>query len=174
LADLRSWLESTDLSTLVPSLKTPEAVMAVLMSSPAALSSLCANAAPALWGHQPGSDDWGLTELACHLRDTEREIHQMQLKLLREQTEPFIPRPDTSVWASQRNYMNENGPAALEQFTQARAQTIAALRDCSASDWNRKARHAIFGPTNVLEVVSFMADHDRMHIQQAWKTVHAD
>jgi hypothetical protein len=35
----------------------------------------------------------------------------------------------------------------------------------------RKARHAIFGPTDVTEIISFVADHDRMHIQQAWKTL---
>jgi hypothetical protein len=37
--------------------------------------------------------------------------------------------------------------------------------------WERKARHAIFGPTNFLEIISFIADHDRMHIQQAWRTL---
>jgi hypothetical protein len=37
--------------------------------------------------------------------------------------------------------------------------------------WSRKARHAIFGPTNFLEVLSFVTDHDRLHVQQAWKTL---
>lgn len=148
--------------------------MAVLLGSPASLSGLCAGVDPSLWLHRPDSEEWGLTELACHLRDTEREIHQMQIKLLKDQAEPFIPRPDTSVWASQRNYMHENGQAALEEFTQARIRTIQALKEVPAPDWNRKARHAIFGPTNFLEVVSFMADHDRMHIQQAWKIIHPD
>jgi hypothetical protein len=36
---------------------------------------------------------------------------------------------------------------------------------------SRRARHAIFGPTNFLEVVGFMADHDQMHVQQTWKTL---
>jgi len=147
--------------------------MALLLSSPASLSSLCADVDQSLWLHRTASDDWGLTEIACHLRDTEREIHQMQIKLLKGQSEPFIPRPDTSVWASQRNYMDENGPAALNEFVQTRMKTIAALKSVPASAWVRKARHAIFGPTNFLEVVGFMADHDRMHIQQAWRAIHA-
>ncbi|MEW6403286.1 MAG: DinB family protein [Chloroflexota bacterium] len=172
LEHLPSWLESTDLSTLEPSLKSRESVMAILQASPASLSSLCADVDSSLWQHRPGSDDWGLTELACHLRDTEREIHHMQIKLLTQQAEPFIPRPDTSVWASRRNYQNENGRVALEEFTQARVKTIAFLKDVPVDDWNHRARHAIFGPTNFLEVVGFMADHDRMHIQQAWRTIH--
>jgi hypothetical protein len=35
----------------------------------------------------------------------------------------------------------------------------------------RKARHAIFGPTNFIEVMSFATDHDRAHVQQVWKTL---
>ncbi|MDD2922304.1 MAG: DinB family protein, partial [Anaerolineales bacterium] len=85
-----------------------------------------------------------------------------------EQNEPFIPRPDTSVWASQRDYLREDGAAALREFNAARRETLAMLENISADDWKRKARHAIFGPTNFLEVMGFIADHDRMHIRQAW------
>jgi hypothetical protein len=37
--------------------------------------------------------------------------------------------------------------------------------------WGRIARHAIFGPTDFLEIISFVADHDRLHLQQAWKNL---
>lgn len=43
------------------------------------------------------------------------------------------------------------------------------LKNMPGAGWERRARHAIFGPTNYREVAGFMADHDRMHIQQAWK-----
>jgi hypothetical protein len=173
LAELRRWLESTDISRLIPSFKSVESVIAVLSASPAALQVLSAGLDSALWAHEPAPNDWALIEVICHLRDTEREIHQMQIKLFKDQSEPFIPRPDTAVWASQRNYLNENGPAALGEFTQARVETLAMLRDAAQEDWARKARHAIFGPTDFLEVVRFMADHDRMHIQQAWKVINS-
>jgi hypothetical protein len=45
------------------------------------------------------------------------------------------------------------------------------LKEQKQEMWSRRARHAIFGPTNFLEVVGFIADHDRLHIQQAWKTM---
>ncbi len=171
LADLRPWLESTGLSALVPSFRSVESVMGILSASPASLAGLCSDLESSAWSREPAPDDWALTEVICHLRDTEREIHHMQIKLLKEQAESFIPRPDTSVWASQRNYLNENGASALKEFTSARMETMAMLKDMSAEDWSRKARHAIFGPTDFLEVASFMADHDRMHIQQAWKVI---
>jgi hypothetical protein len=112
-----------------------------------------------------------MTELACHLRDAEREIHQMQIRLFEEQADPFIPRPDAGVWARQREYRAENGLMALREFTAARLDTLALLHGLPAEDWSRGARHAIFGPTNFLEVVGFMVEHDRLHIQQAWKAL---
>jgi hypothetical protein len=45
------------------------------------------------------------------------------------------------------------------------------LKEITPKDWERKARHAIFGPTNFLEVVGFIAEHDRLHIQQAWSAL---
>jgi hypothetical protein len=45
------------------------------------------------------------------------------------------------------------------------------LKNLQPETWSRRARHAIFGPTNFLEVTGFLTDHDRMHIQQAWDTL---
>jgi len=172
LTDLRRWLAAADLDRLVPLFKMPDAILAILLASPAALAGLAAGIGAADWSHQPALDEWALIEVVCHLRDTEREIHPMQIRLFDEQPEPFIPRPDTTVWASQRNYLNENGPAALIEFMRARLETLSMLKNITEAGWARRARHAIFGPTDFLEVAGFMADHDRMHIQQAWKILH--
>ncbi|MEP0805561.1 MAG: DinB family protein [Chloroflexota bacterium] len=171
LADLRPWLESTDLSTLEPSFKSREAVLAILQSTPAVLRTLTCSLSAEQWRTELSRDDWALNEIICHLRDTEREIHQLQLKLLLEREDAFIPRPDTAVWASERDYLHVDGAAALREFVSARIQTIEMLKNAGDEIWARRARHAIFGPTNFLEVCGFMADHDRMHIQQAWKTL---
>jgi len=171
LADLRPWLESINLATLEPSFKSREAILGIMASTPAVLRSFSAALTPEQWRHEPGRDDWALNEIVCHLRDTEREVHHVQLDMLLERRDAFIPRPDTSVWASEREYLSENGPAALAEFTTARLENLNRLRSLGEDLWSRRARHAIFGPTNVTEIISFVADHDRMHIQQAWKTL---
>jgi FMN phosphatase YigB (HAD superfamily) len=168
LTGLRAWLESIDHSALVPSFGSMDSVMGILLSTPAVLSGLTRHLGAPAWSHKPTRETWSLTELACHLRDTEREIHLMQVKLFEDGYEPFIPRPDTDVWASQRDYLHENGPKVAMEFAAARKELIQLLRKVSSIDWSRKARHAIFGPTNFLENAGFMTDHDRMHIQQAW------
>jgi len=170
LADLPLWLKSTDLASLTPSFKSVDSVLGILSATPAVLNGLLRGLDSSAWTHEPTPGDWALNELVCHLRDTEREIHQMQIELFKEQNEPFIPRPDTSVW-SHEDFLHEDGPLALKEFNEARRKTLMTLKNITGNDWGRKARHAIFGPTNFLEVVGFIADHDRMHIQQVWNTL---
>lgn len=173
LADLRPWLESTDPSALIPSFKSPDAILAVMSSTPAVLRSMSSSLTEEQWHHEPTSNDWAINEIICHLRDSELEIHKVQLQLMIEKVGAFIPRPDSSVWANERNYLDVNGLVALAEFTKARMQNIEAIRNLETSIWSRKARHAIFGPTNFVEVVGFIADHDRAHVQQVWKTLSA-
>jgi FMN phosphatase YigB (HAD superfamily) len=171
LEDLRSWLESVNLSTLEPAFKSHESILGIMVSTPAVLQSLTLSLTTEEWRHEPTPDDWAVNEIVCHLRDTEIEIHQLQLDLMLARTGAFIPRPDTSVWANEREYLNVDGRVALEDFASARLLNLAKMKHSDGEIWSRKARHAIFGPTNFLEVISFIADHDRMHIQQAWKTI---
>ena len=171
LTDLRRWLDTVAWFTLEPSFKSREAILAILTATPAALHSLTRSLTDEQWRHEPTSEDWAPNEIICHLRDTEREIYQLQLKLLLERQGAFIPRPDTGIWANEREYLNINGHVALVEFAAARLETLKSLREQTEQMWSRTARHAIFGPTNFLEVIGFIADHDRLHIQQAWKTL---
>ncbi|HJS17975.1 MAG TPA: DinB family protein [Anaerolineales bacterium] len=171
LADLRPWLEAVNLSALEPAFKSPDAILSILNSTPAVLDSLMSQLSEEEWRYEPTHDDWAMNEIICHLRDTEREIHQLQINLMIEREGAFIPRPETGIWANEREYLNVHGSLALHDFAVARLELLRLLKDQSEEMWSRTARHAIFGPTNFLEVVGFIADHDRLHIQQAWKVL---
>ena len=54
-----------------------------------------------------------LEQVICHLRDTDREIHQLQLNLLLAREDAFIPRPDTDRFGQTRV---GNGPDAPLQL----------------------------------------------------------
>jgi FMN phosphatase YigB (HAD superfamily) len=171
LADLRPWLESIDLSTLEPSINSREAILAIMTSTPAVLRSMTSALAEEEWRHEPTNDDWAMNEIICHLRDTEKEIHSLQVSLMMSREGAFIPRPETGIWANEREYLNVHGSVALKEFATARIELLQILKEQDDEMWDRNARHAIFGPTSFLEVVGFIADHDRLHIQQAWKTL---
>jgi hypothetical protein len=172
LKDLRQWLVSGRLETYVPSYATREATLAMLRATPAVLQSLTANLTPDMWILERSAAEWAMIELVCHLRDAEREVHAAQLTALAESPVPFVARPDAAVWAKQRRYLGEDGPASVRAFTAARVQALNRLESIPDSHWAKPARHAIFGPTTFLEVIGFMADHDRLHLQQAWDILH--
>ena len=171
LSQLRQWIEANEGEIKPPSFDTKEAVLAVLEATPAVLQALTADLTPGRWKHEPTADDWAMIELVCHLRDTEREVHALQVQTLLETDVPFVARPDVAVWAKQRRYLSEDGPAAVKGFAAARAACVERLRSVPDPVWEKPARHAIFGPTNFLEVIGFMAEHDRLHLQQAWRTL---
>jgi FMN phosphatase YigB (HAD superfamily) len=170
IADLRPWLEGTDLSTLEPAISTPASLIAVMISTPAAISGLLKQASGPDLTRRPIPNEWSLTEIICHLRDTELEVNLPRLRLLLESDEPFIPARVTAEWAKERNYIDQDLFQALGDFTSARMQMVDLLRGLTV-EWQRKARHAIFGPTDLHELVKFMAEHDKLHIRQIWSTM---
>ena len=170
IGDLRPWLESVDLSTLEPAFSTPESFIAVMTSTPAVVSGLLEQASRPDLTRRPIPNEWSLTEIICHLRDTESEVNLPRLHMLLELDEPFIPARVTGKWAEERNYNAQDLYQALVDFTSARIQMVEVLRGLTV-EWQRKARHAIFGPTDLQELVKFMAEHDKLHIRQIRSTL---
>jgi len=122
------------------------------------------------WSRRPKAGEWSLTEIVCHLRDVEREVNLPRLQAVIEQDNPFISGADTDPWALERNYAAQDGPRALRDFAQARKASARLLRRQPPSIWTRTARHAIFGPTQLVEIVGWFLDHDLIHLEQVRKT----
>jgi len=176
IADLRPWLERTDLSMLEPAFSTQESLIALMLSSPAVISGLLSDflkpgqAVGTALKQRPIANEWSLTEILCHLRDSEQEINLPRLRMLLELDEPFIPARDTDSWALKRDYQNQDASQALRDFITTRVQTVDLLSGLE-DEWRRKARHAIFGPTDLRELVKFMTEHDKLHIRQIHSTI---
>lgn len=171
LAELRAWLEQTDPAALMPSYSSSASLLAILRSTPAALTGLLAPLAADKLAARPAPDEWSVTEILCHMRDVEREVDQPRIQRILREDEPFIPAQLPDEWAKTREYNKQDGFSALREFTAARLQTLEMLKELAPAQWSRKARHAIFGPTSLQELVCFNAEHDRLHIQQAWKNI---
>jgi FMN phosphatase YigB (HAD superfamily) len=118
------------------------------------------------WSCCPLEEGWGPGEIACHLRDVEREITQPRLRRILAEENPYLRPVESDPWAEERNYRAHTGPQALRDFAAARKQTVALLRDLRPEDWRRTARHALFGPTTLAEQARFSARHDLLHIEQ--------
>jgi FMN phosphatase YigB (HAD superfamily) len=168
--DLRAWLETTDPASITPVFSTPEAVVNILRSTPSALATLTASLPSDVWTRPPAAGEWCLNEILCHLRDVDAEVNLPRLQKMLAEENPFLPGVVSDVWAAERQYSKQDGRRALTDFLETR-QALLGLFNGGQALWSRPARHAIFGPTTLLELAGFMAGHDRAHIQQVWKTL---
>ena len=167
LTDLIPWLDSAGPEALAPDYNHPAAMEAILRSTPAALAGMSQALPEADWTLRPDPTEWSLTEILCHLRDVEEEVHLPRLRKLIEEANPFLPGMDTDPWAEERVYICQNGPEALRAFVDCRLELLALIETLSPEDWQKPARHAIFGPTHLSELVNIHAGHDQLHVRQA-------
>jgi len=123
-------------------------------------------ALPTGWHTQPPNDAWSANAIACHLRDVEIEVNGPRIAMVVTQDNPFIAGVDTDRWAFERDYATADGLAALEPFRQARLATITRLRALTATDYERTARHALFGRTSLRELIQVILDHDQVHLRE--------
>jgi hypothetical protein len=171
ISDLRSWLEQIEKSSWILKFSTPESLLAVLRSTPATLADLADGIPEDEWMRCPECDEWSLNEIFCHLRDVELEVNIPRLQTLMQETNPFIAGQITDDWVLQRNYDRQDGRQALRIMAAARTHLVQLLAGLAPEDWKRAARHSVFGPTHLQELVGFMASHDRSHIQQVLSTI---
>jgi FMN phosphatase YigB (HAD superfamily) len=171
LGDILPWLDQLSLENLRPDYNMPAAMLDTLRATPAVLHVLCRDLSAEAWVRQPQPGEWSLTEILCHLRDVDQEVNLPRLQKVLAETNPFIPGRDTDPWAEQREYIRQDGVQALIQFTAVRIKMLALLQTLSLPDWQRPARHAILGPTLLIELVGIIAEHDRLHLRQTKKTL---
>jgi FMN phosphatase YigB (HAD superfamily) len=166
LEDVLPWLDSQPTANLLPDFSQPAAFKAILRSTPAALYTLLRGYAQTELTRQPTPGEWSPAEVLCHLRDVECEVNLPRIKSMLAIDNPFIPGQDTDRWAVERQYSLQDGQEALTAFLEARVELLELLEALVEADWNRPARHAIFGPTRLSELVNIIAGHDRLHVRQ--------
>jgi HAD superfamily hydrolase (TIGR01549 family) len=171
LKDIIPWMGNVSPEALRPNYTSPEAMRAILRATPAVLNGLCTPRPADCLYQRPGPKEWSPAEVLCHLRDVEAEVNLPRLRKVLENSNPFLPGQDTDRWAEERGYIHQDGWIALREFTRSRLELLKLLEGMQPEDWQREARHAIFGPTQLHELVNIIAGHDRLHIQQVYQAI---
>ncbi len=165
------WLQEVRSARASLPLENRETILAVLKSTPAALDTFSRGLSSERWSYQPQESEWCFTEIICHLRDSDLEIHLPRVERILGENNTFVSAVNADEWSETRAYCSEDGPRALQGFISSRIELIQKLESLSPEEWESPARHAIFGPTTLKELMSFIAQHDRTHIQQALQTL---
>lgn len=166
------WIDKQSPQDLIPEYNNQTAILAILKSTPAVIRSFAESIPSEIWSQRPPNNEWSFTEILCHLRDVEIEVNIPRIERIIEEGNPFILGYDTDVWATERDYINQDGPEALQAFMTTRIQTVARLESLDSDAWNKLARHSIIGPTTMLELLQIMASHDRIHVRQILQDIY--
>ncbi|MCP4423921.1 MAG: DinB family protein [Chloroflexi bacterium] len=118
------------------------------------------------WQWRSAGGEWSITEVVCHLRDVEREVHQMRFRDLIAAENVFLPGVTADDWILERQYQSQDGKLALADFLAARGQTLVLLQSVDEDVWERRGQHAFFGPTSLHELVNLAVKHDQAHFDQ--------
>jgi len=169
IEDLISWIDSIPSDELQPDFNRIETMLAVLRATPAVVHAFSEQLDSSNWVENPQPDEWSYTEIMCHLRDVDAEVNAPRINNVLEEVNPFLPGIDSDKWAHERLYYCQSGPEALRDFTNSRIQLLDLLDSLESVDWERPARHAIFGPTSLKELVGIIVGHDQLHVQQAFQ-----
>ena len=171
LADVVTWMKTLEKQPIEMQLSTPASILAILKSTPAALQTLTSDLLAAEWSCRPAENEWSLTEIACHLRDVDREVNLPRMKLVSSGQNPFLAGVVTDIWAEERDYLHQDGLNGLSVFLDTRTELVKLLGKLDEQSWRLPARHTIFGPTQLVELAGFISTHDRTHIHQSFETV---
>lgn len=166
LGDFLRWAQ-LHLAGFQPPAQPPSRIPFRLAGNLAFLSGELSPLTEAQWKARPDAQDWSLTEAICHLRDVDAEVNVPRLNLVLNNDNPFISGAITDPWAIERNYQAQDGPEALQAWAGFRQQLVTELRAQPPSVWQRTARHALFGPSTLAEIMGWALDHDRLHLEQA-------
>jgi hypothetical protein len=124
------------------------------------------------WLWRPAIGHWSLTEVLCHLRDVEREVHLPRFEAVLRADNAFLPGVSADDWAVERRYQEQDGSAALNVFLAARRRSLAMLSGLPEESWERRGEHAFFGPTSMHELLNLVVGHDRAHWEQIEELLH--
>lgn len=170
LSNLIPWIDKHEITEFIPSFSKPTAISAWLRAIPASLRVICNQLEYERWSIRPSPSEWSQTEILCHLRDVEIEVNLPRIFTILQDENPFIPAKDTDQWAEARNYNLQNGHDALKKYIDARYKLLVELNKYPFESWTRKAKHGIFGPTTLHEMIRIISAHDDLHLHQIIKT----
>ena len=112
-----------------------------------------------------GDEGWTVVEIICHLRDNEERALE-RMRLMRDETDPFIATYNQEQWAKERNYAADNLHEALEAFVQLRACHVAQLMALTPAHWERTGQHEERGHITIGIQTLRLVCHDAIHAAQ--------
>ncbi|MFN8376217.1 MAG: HAD-IA family hydrolase [Anaerolineae bacterium] len=154
------WVNSFPVRLLQTSMIAPE-----MRGSLGALYGLLSEVQPHHWHQHPDPNEWSVMQIVCHLLESEQALQRPRLQRILNEVNPFLTTSYKPAGADTAPCADD-GYRIADAFVHERTLTMDLLRSLRPEDWLRRAHHSIFGPTTLLEMAHFTAQHDRLHLKQ--------
>ncbi len=161
-----NWLQGLTPKPLVPSQIAPR-----MMGNVSALLGMVSEIPARYWHQRPDPNEWSPMEIVVHLRDSETRVQRPRLERILQGDDPFLVPPPSPPRPGEQQLQGLDGTQVTLEFAAERSKTLELLHSLAAEAWGRPARHSVFGPTSFLEMASFTARHDRLHVNQLCQTL---
>ncbi|NWF68611.1 MAG: HAD-IA family hydrolase [Chloroflexi bacterium] len=160
-----NWTNHFPARRLMPAMIEPE-----MRGNLGALFGMLSQVKDHYWHQHPDRDEWSIMQIICHLLESEQTVQRPRLQRILQEDNPFLTAPRRPAGADAVPCADE-GYQVARAFVAERQTTMQFLRALQHEDWMRPARHSIFGPTTLLEMAHFTAQHDRLHLKQLCRTL---
>jgi uncharacterized damage-inducible protein DinB len=114
---------------------------------------------------RPDDKNWAAKEILCHMRDTEEQFMNRFQNIIAAD-EPKLVAAQAERWASDRQYLRNDGCDALDSFKRRRKEVLEFLRGLKPEQWERGGIHSTRGRMSIKDFVAIMAGHDESHLEQ--------
>jgi hypothetical protein len=98
------------------------------------------------------------------LRDIEADGYHVRIQRMLDEADPVLESLDSYEIARQRGYGSAHIDVALAEFREARAATVARLRDLGEADLARTGEFAEYGRLTLQALVHYLRSHDQQHL----------
>ena len=165
LSDILPWLEQiTERIKPLSWNQTLSQIITNLNTTPAVFDSLVMNKTPII--NQNQSAKWNLCNIIQHLVDGDKQVNIPRIRQFYQEKTPYITSMDLDK-LSNTNQCPDDVQQILSQFFFTRFELISLIKNAPDEVLQKKGIHTIFGPTSFIDIVDFIAIHDRNHIKQA-------
>jgi len=142
-----------------------EDALKLQVAAPKRLERLLKGVSTATLRKRPAPNKWSISEIVCHMADSELVGGFRMRLILGAPGTPIMPF-DQDDWVVALHYDKRDARKGLEQFRVLREANLALLKTLAPEQWKQHGVHAERGPETIETISRMFEGHDINHIQQ--------
>ena len=139
----------------------------ILRATPAKLKGALKGVPKALLLWTPAPGKWSILEIACHLRDMERDAYLARYRRILAEDAPPLPDIDGDSYSLEDDYRSQKLGEVLREWTRQRRESLKVLAGVKREQWDRAGVHETAGRLTLADFVRRHAvGNDEAHLGQ--------